>query len=182
VRACVCVCACVCILSVYQYARACDCSWRQFAVTTTPLDTCGVAALSGTVYNTWLAGSSRVNALLVECYLYWCACALCTTLACTDIWCNTPSPRRCVNGWWNPKQGGDIWYDAVAAYMALTPEAAAGFLDYEDMRLRVTPDGYTVPDDAAGSPVRVALTWAGGWDVGLPAWEHWAADTLGGGA
>ena len=58
-----------------RHARSAACALHSRtnsrAVTITPLDTCGVASLSGGLYDSWLQGAGRLNAALVECYTYW---------------------------------------------------------------------------------------------------------------
>lgn len=102
-------------------------------VTSTPLDTCGTAQLSGDAYNTLLSSTSPIGTVLVECYLYW-----------------------CVNGFWNPQKTSDVWYDAVATFLA-TPAAAAN-IQFKTLNIAVTSDGYTVISPT-GSPVSEALLW-----------------------
>ena len=54
---------------------------------------------------------------------------------------------------------GDVWYDAVAAFLALDDEAPR-VLDITDINVTVTPAGYTQVDPK-GSLIRSALTWIG---------------------
>lgn len=73
----------------------------------------------------------------------------------------------------------DVWYDAVAAFMAVTlaptysgPSAPTAYLEFETVPVVVTPDGHTVVK-AGGAMVTEALAWRN-----LPAFLLWVGDSI----
>ncbi len=121
-----------------------------WAVTATPLDTCGTVRLDGANYDTFLKSSSLIGTVLVECYLYWSVNGFCTSGVCRARCCAVWVCRaRCCAAWLlfsvglnrlvragNPKPKGDIWYDAVATFLATSKAAAA--LEYEQLNITVS--------------------------------------------
>ena len=54
----------------------------------------------------------------------------------------------------DPTEKSSTLFDTVAVYLAFSEE----LLEMEEMGLRVTDDGYTLPDENA-KPVRCAMRW-----------------------
>jgi len=113
---------------------------------TTPLDTCGVATVYGTDYQTLLAANNSQNILvqtLLMNYVYW----------------------HDHGGGGNPSSGSTTLYDAVAAYLTYSNRAD---VNIEPVKLVVTDKGVTEvsPD---GKVVDAALTWTQG---GLADWAN----------
>ena len=84
-----------------------------------------------------------------------------------------PGHRRFVPG---SGTHTDVWYDTVAAYMAVALAPAytgpRGFLGFETLPVVVTADGHTVVEDG-GAPVTEALTWRN-----LSSFLLWVGDTI----
>lgn len=108
--------------------------WQDALIT--PLDTCGLVDLRGANYHAiWCATGDPLLRAVIEGYcIYaphqtWFDCDFFTTQSST-------------------------LFDCVAVYLAYSEQ----FVAIENVRCKVTDDGFTVRDPA-GSPVRVALRW-----------------------
>ena len=105
-------------------------------VTITPLDTCGVFQLGNTSLRQVLAASNPLSVAIAVTWAYWCTYYPCTPLVKSDTL---------------------IDYDVVGTFLAL-PDSQA-LLNFQLLKIWVTNEGYTVVDDAKGTPMDVALTW-----------------------
>ena len=104
-------------------------------VTITPLDTCGCVRLDGARYRAVCDCTDPLAKAVIENY---------------RIWLN-PSDRA---AWTGTETGSSILFDTVAVHLAFSTE----FLVMKRMGLRVTDDGFTLPDTRS-RPVDVALDW-----------------------
>ena len=68
-----------------------------------------------------------------------------------------------------------VFYDAGAALVTIPVGSA--FLEYRELNITVDDSGYTLVDDIAGVPVRVALDWVGG-DIGLEEYRGFLTSVL----
>jgi len=112
-------------------------------MTITPLDTCGQVRLRAPKYAVVRECRDPLVQAVIENYRSW------------------------LEG--QPDTESSILYDTVAVHLAYSTE----FLEMKKMNLRVTNDGFTVPDDL-GIPVNVALDWTApmpGFISGLDAFE-----------
>jgi len=108
-------------------------------MTTTPLDTCGVAIVNGPTYQTLLNANNSDHILvqtLLENYVYWYSHG-------------ASSP-------YNPKTSSTVLYDAVAAYLAYSNPAS--LVNIVPVKLVVSNTG-TTEISANGKVVDAALTW-----------------------
>jgi inosine-uridine nucleoside N-ribohydrolase len=126
-----------------------------WAVTLTPLDTCGLVKLTGEVYASVRDSEDPLALAVVENYRLW--------LPHVD-WL-PEDPER-------PDRESTVLFDTVAVYMALSGE----LLEFEDLTLRIDDEGQTI-EDPAGRPARCALRWK---DLARFE-EHLAARIAGGG-
>ena len=99
-----------------------------------PLDTAGLVRLIGERYQKILHSERPVTRALIENYRVW------------------ASNRR--RGSFHPDRESSTLFDPVAVYLTFQPQAC----QIEELRLRVTEDGYTRRDEA-GSQVQAALRW-----------------------
>ena len=105
-------------------------------VTITPLDTCGVFELSNTSIRTVFAASNPLSVAMAVSWAFWCTYYPCTPLAVSDYL---------------------VVYDVVGTFLA-HPDPQT-LLNIQPLKIWVTDEGYTVVDDAKGTPMDVAVTW-----------------------
>ncbi len=99
------------------------------SITITPLDTCGIVRLRGDKYSRVRASARPLARAVIENY---------------DIW---------LAG--RPDEGASsVLYDTVAVYLSF----ARDLLEMRTMKIAVTDDGYTIPDDK-GAQMDVAIEW-----------------------
>lgn len=98
-------------------------------VTITPLDTCGIIRLDGDLYRRIADSHDPLAQAVIENYRIWLA--------------GKPDEGR-----------SSILFDTAAVYLAFSEE----FLDIREVGIRVTNDGFTVPDDCAKT-IRCAVAW-----------------------
>ena len=103
-------------------------------VTITPLDTCGVFRLDVEYLRQLLIPPLPLPSAIVTSWTYWCTYEICT-----------------------PQVHTDVFYDVVGTFLA-HPDPQT-LLNIQPLKIWVTDDGYTVVDDAKGTPMEVALTW-----------------------
>jgi inosine-uridine nucleoside N-ribohydrolase len=108
-----------------------------WAVTLTPLDTCGLVKLDGEVYASVRDSEDPLARAVIENYRLW--------LPHVD-WLPR-DPER-------PDRESTVLFDTVAVNMAFSGE----LLEFEDVTLRVGDEGQTI-EDPAGHPARCALRW-----------------------
>jgi inosine-uridine nucleoside N-ribohydrolase len=107
-----------------------------WAITITPLDTCGIVQLDGALYQKMREAKSPIAKAVVENYRLW------------DTAKNKAAKIKASD------TRSSILFDTVAVYLALREQ----LLKMEDLNLRVTDDGFTVIDPAARK-VSVATAW-----------------------
>lgn len=100
----------------------------------TPLDTCGLVYLSGERYQKILNSKNPLLKALIENYKIW-----------ADL-----VPWTKVD--W--KVASSTLFDTVAVYLAYSRD----FIEVEKLRLRITDDGFTIPDPN-GDEIQVAIRW-----------------------
>lgn len=147
----------------YNVALCAECSQAMYAagwpITTTPLDTCGVAYLPSKSFSRLLTGNGPHSSIFVESWLYWCP---------------RNSLAQCSL---NPLNSDDLM-DAVATTLATS--TSSKFLTISKENVTITSDGHTVLSQGPGSvEVNVALQWNGG-DAGLEAFRLWLAEQIAG--
>jgi inosine-uridine nucleoside N-ribohydrolase len=120
----------------------------------TPLDTCGVVKFGGSKYAKINTCKDPLVEAVMENYAYW---VLRPGFK--------PHPKATFSSVF---ERTSVLFDTVAAYMTTSTD----LLNIKTVGLRVTEDGYTVPDDNA-KQVRCALSWKS-----LPQFEDWITDTL----
>jgi inosine-uridine nucleoside N-ribohydrolase len=103
-------------------------------VTITPVDTCGLVTLEGSKYAKVRDCSDPVVRAVIENYRIW-------------------APHVEWTGA-DPEVATSVLYDTVAVYLAFSED----LLEMETMGLRVTDEGFTVPDPSAKA-VRCAMAW-----------------------
>lgn len=103
-------------------------------VTITPLDTCGLVTLEGDRYRRVRDAQDPVAAAIIANYRIWSQ---------RDNPTNTVAERR-----------SSVLFDTVAVYLAVSQD----FCRMERLGLRVTDQGFTVPDESARA-VTAALDW-----------------------
>ena len=103
-------------------------------MTITPLDTCGLIALTGEKYQQILASEDPATRAIVENY---------------RIWCDWGTRDR---DYW--KQRSSVLFDTVAAYLTFSTE----LLNMERLGVRVSDDGYTIIDETA-KRMNCAMRW-----------------------
>jgi len=121
-------------------------------MTTTPLDTCGVAVINGPVYQSLLASNNSHNLLvqtLLMNYVYW----------------------HDHGGGGNPSTTSTTLYDAVAAYLTFSNRADVNIVP---VKLTVTNTGVTAVSPT-GKLVDAALTWTQG---GMANWASTIVNRL----
>lgn len=122
--------------NVVQDISACqavfDAPWQEMIIT--PLDTCGIVQLTGELYLQVRDSADPMVQDVIENYRIW----------------------RNNDGWFksDANQESSILFDTVAIHLAYSTE----FLKMETMNIKVTDDGFTVPDEA-GLPMEVAIDW-----------------------
>lgn len=98
--------------------------------TITPLDTCGHVRLAGPLYQEVVRSDSPLARAVIENYRVW------------------------LRG--KDDDGrSSILFDAVAVYLAFADE----WLEMRPVKLRITDDGFTEPDEVGGDVVNCALEW-----------------------
>jgi inosine-uridine nucleoside N-ribohydrolase len=97
--------------------------------TITPLDTCGIVQLTGCKYEAVCVCPDPLTRAVIENYRVWLA--------------GKPDEGR-----------SSILFDTVAVYLAFATE----LLQMERMKIKVTDNGFTVPDPA-GTEMQVAIAW-----------------------
>lgn len=113
-----------------------DAPWRSKRIT--PLDTCGDVVVAGEAYQTFRRSAQHdaLNAAVMENYAIWKDLVSWMTV---DFFAERSS----------------VLFDCVAVYMAYADD----FLEYEDIKLRITDDGMTVRDPKGPHEVSVAIRW-----------------------
>lgn len=104
-------------------------------ITITPLDTCGIVRLNGEQYKKILKCEDPLIKSVIDSYRIW---------------------RKNVT-WYvdcNPEFNTSVLFDTVAVYLAYEEK----LLDIKDIKIKITPDGMTIPDEK-GIKVRAALKW-----------------------
>lgn len=123
----------------YNVARDPEACRAVFAapwdVLITPLDTCGIVRLEGDRYQAVHDCTDPLVQALIENY---------------RIWVQQSEWARGLD----PDRESSVLFDTVAAYLAFAEE----LLVIEKMGVRVTDDGYTLPDETARK-IRVATEW-----------------------
>lgn len=104
-------------------------------ITITPLDTCGYVRLDAERYRAVCDCADPLTRAVIENYRIW-------------LSPNDPAKRT------GAETASTILFDTVAVHLAFS----TGFLAMKRMGLRVTDDGFTLPD-ARARPVDVALDW-----------------------
>jgi inosine-uridine nucleoside N-ribohydrolase len=118
-------------------AKACQKVFTApWAITITPLDTCGLVQLDGALYRRMREAKSPIAKAVIENYCLWDA-----------------SKNKSGKGKASDTRSS-ILFDTVAVYLALSEQ----LLKMEDLNLRVTGDGFTVIDSAA-KKMAVATEW-----------------------
>ncbi len=107
--------------------------WREKVIT--PLDTCGLVALDGERYQKVYRSQNPTLRALIENYEIWAKLVTWMTVDYTDSKSST-------------------LFDVVAVYLAYCSD----LLEMENIRLRITDDGLTLPDPE-GDEVLAALRW-----------------------
>lgn len=102
-------------------------------MTITPLDTCGLIRLTGEKYQAIRRSSQPTMQALLEGYRHWCQ--------------GLGSPDFEVRS--------SVLFDTVAIYLGFAKE----LLVMEELPIRVSDDGMTVIDEAAGKRMQVATAW-----------------------
>ncbi len=130
----------------YNVVRDVPAAQKVFAadwdITITPIDTCGLICLEGEKYRAICDCDTPLIKAVIESYRIW------------------------LDG--KPDERSSILFDTVAAYLAFTDE----LLVMNREGVRITDDGYTVPDDNA-KQVNCALKWKD-----LPAFEDFLVQRL----
>lgn len=114
----------------------------DFDMTITPVDTCGLVYLDNDRYRKVCESDIPVIKAVVDNYRIW------------------------LGG--KPDEYSSILFDTVAVYLAFTDD----LLEMNKQGIRITDDGYTVPDEA-GKQVNCALKWKS-----LPAFEDFLLNRL----
>jgi len=117
-------------------------------VTITPLDTCGLVVLEGKKYAQVRDCPDPLAEAVIENYQIWAQDAARTHV--------------------DPTKKSSTLFDTVAVYLAFSED----LLEMAELGLRVTDDGYTLPDEDA-KPVRCAMRWRD-----LPAFEDLVVQRL----
>jgi inosine-uridine nucleoside N-ribohydrolase len=120
----------------------------------TPLDTCGETRLTGPRYSRIIASKDPLIESIIENYAFW---------ICRPGF--APNPKFTFS---DLHTHSSILYDTVAVYMA----AETDMLEIQDIKLKVTDDGYTVPDKH-GTLMHCALNWKSS-----ATFEDYLVDTL----
>ncbi len=115
-------------------------------ITITPLDTCGLVQLKGADYARVFRASDPVCRAIIENYRHWL------------------EPRHKAQA----ESHSSTLFDTVAVYLAIEQHLCV----MEELGIRVTDDGFTVPD-AAAPKMRVATAWKD-----QAAFERWLAERL----
>lgn len=100
----------------------------------TPLDTCGLVFLDGERYKKIYNSEKPLLKALMENYKIWSKLVTWTKV--------------------DPENHSSTLFDTVAVYLAYSHE----FLEIESIKITVTDDGYTVPDEK-GDEILVAIRW-----------------------
>ena len=122
-------------------------------ITLTPLDTCGVAYLTPTPLQFFIASVDAASNGLGSSLLYFCSSVDC-----------------------HLQQHTTPIYDAVATLLTLS--SAADFVEFEELNITVTSDGHTVVNNSGGHSAKVALYWKS--PDGLDHFRNYLVDTLSG--
>lgn len=145
----------------YNVRMCAACSRKMYtagwAVTTTPLDTCGITVLHQESFDVLLRGVGPYSTILAESWVWWCSRSLGS--------CNL-GPLT-----------SDVLYDTVATTLATS--RASDFLDIESRCVIVTDDGHTKIGGEGCSNIMAALTWKDG-GKGLESYLVWMAAQISG--
>jgi|YelNatPaOPRAMG01_1025707.scaffolds.fasta_scaffold15756_4 inosine-uridine nucleoside N-ribohydrolase len=117
-------------------------------ITITPLDTCGLVTLDGDRYRRVRDAQNPVPSAIIANY---------------RIWSRHNNPTNDV-----AERRSSVLFDTVAVYLAISQD----FCRMERLGLRVTDQGFTVPDDSA-RVVTAALEWKN-----LDAFRDWLVQRL----
>lgn len=127
----------------------------KWALTITPLDTCGLARIGGDLYHSLIVanqtGKNPMVSLLLQNYVFWSA----------------------HGGGGDPSTASSVLYDTVAAYLAISDKS---FCDMKTVNLLVTSAG-NMTIAAQGHPVNAALSWSDG-GKGLNEWANFLIGRL----
>ena len=119
---------------VAAFRRVLEADWLSFRLT--PLDTAGRVAISGRNYQRLRSADDPLLEAVFENYRIW---------ADRVTWIEVDFQD----------ERSSTLFDLVAVYMAYDD----ALLEYETVPIRVTDDGRTVRDTAAGTPMRTAVRW-----------------------
>ncbi len=136
--------------NVKEYIKECqkvfNALWLDMVIT--PLDTCGLVRLTGKKYKAVHNCNEPLIKALLENY---------------RIWAKNKKEEK-----FNPEIHSSILFDTVAIYLAFSDELLA----MEKIGIRITDDGYTIPDKNA-RPINCAMKWKN-----LPAFEDFLSKRL----
>ena len=108
-------------------------------ITITPVDTCGIVILKDEKYQKVAECKNILVKALIENYKIW--------LGNDDIWIGNDDRKKY-------ESRSTTLYDTVAIYLAI----AEDFLEMKDIGIRISDDGYTLPDKTA-KKIRCAISW-----------------------
>lgn len=109
----------------------------DWPITITPLDTCGLIKFQGEAYKVLRDSRDPLLVAVMDNYRVWCQF----------------NDNPVYNGF-DPESESSILYDVVAVYLAFSED----WLTLETFAVKVTDDGYTIPDGSSSS-IRWATTW-----------------------
>jgi inosine-uridine nucleoside N-ribohydrolase len=112
--------------------RALLAPWRRTVIT--PLDTCGLVRLKGELFKALGRSRDPLVEAILENYRIW-------------------AGKKSISDLFE----SSVLFDTVAVYLALP--GAKSFLELEDFRIGITPEGLTAID-AAGAKMSVATSWS----------------------
>jgi len=124
-------------------------------ITITPLDTCGLVVIGGSLYASLLKGNTSSNIILqtlLENYSYWSK----------------------NGGGGNPAVASSTLYDTVAMYLTWSNRA---FVDMKEVNLVIEKNGAMSINNTVGKPVNAALTWSNS-GAGLTSYDQSVVSSL----